>query len=235
MCDPMSIASVAASLYGAKMQSDAQNDAADRQQKAINNSLEQQDQYSQKAEAKALENADQYQANDRLKKFDEARSDAGDSLAQQLTQAREAAPATSAPAGRMSKEFLNGDASAKADQFAKSIEMAQLMGKMRGAGDMLTDEGYANADYASQLGMIGRNAQGAGQAAQPGITAAGKVDSGALMLGGGLQSIGTAYLGNQAGSGKLGAAMNDIAGNVRDVWRTPGTSNYGPTPGMFGT
>lgn len=228
MCDAMSAIAAAASLYGSKMQADAQNEAADRQQSAVNASLEQQDQYSKQAEGKALENADQYKADDRLKKFEESRADAGDSLAQSLTSSREAAPAPSQAAGRMSQEFLTGDASAKADQFAKSINMAQLMGKMRGAGDMLTDEGYTNADYASQLGAIGRNAQGSAAAAKPGIIGAGKVDGGAMALGAGLSSIGTGYLGSNLGSG-----MNEAIGKINPDLMMPGTSPVGPTQGMF--
>lgn len=216
MCNPAAIPyviSAAVAVAGAKMQADAQNDAADRQQRAINDSLEQQDQYSQKAEAKALENAGEYEAKTRLARFDEARTAAGNSLAQQLTESRESAPQMSQPAGRMSQEFLTGDAKAKADQFEKSIEMAQLMGKVRGANDMLTNEGYTNADYASQLGIIGRNAQGAGQAAQAGISSAGKVDSGQMMLGGLAQSLGTSYLGSGLGKGMLSASTGADVGN----------------------
>ena len=228
MCNP-AIAMLAVSAAGTYMQSEAQNDAADKQQRAINASLEQQDQFSQKAEAKALENADQYDAKDRLVKFDETRQAAGDSLAQQLTTAREAAPQTTQPSGRMSQEFLTGDAKAKADQFEQSINMAQLMGKMRGAGDMLTNEGYKNADYASQLGIIGRNAQGSGQAAQPGIASAGRVDSGSMLAGGLLSGLGSAGL-----SSGLGAGMNSAIGNINPNWMTPGTSSVGPTVGLFG-
>ena len=63
-------------------------EAADRQQAAINASLEQSDNYSKQAESKALENATQYDATDRLKKFDETKAAAGESLAQQLTKSR---------------------------------------------------------------------------------------------------------------------------------------------------
>lgn len=212
MCGPAAPYVMAAvAMAGAKMQSDAQNDAADRQQQKLNESLDQQDQLSQKAEKTALENADQYEAKTRLGKFDETRQAAGDSLAQQLTTSREAAPQTEQPSGRMSQAFLTGDAKAKADQFEQSINMAQLMGKMRGAGDMLTNEGYTNADYASKLGIIGRNAQGAYQAAQPGIISAGKVNSGQMALGGGMQALGTSYLGSSLGQGMLGASGGSLA------------------------
>ncbi len=228
MCNPMAIAAAAA-VIGSKMQADAQNAAADRQQKAINATLEQQDQYSRQAEGKALENAQNYDMGKRLESFDQAREAAGNSLAQQLTQTREAAPKTSQASGRMSQDFLTGNAKAAADQFEKSINVAQLMGKMRGASDMVTQEGYRNADYASQLGQIGRNAQGAYNAAQPGIAAAGKVNGGAMMLGGGLSAIGTSYLGSSLGQG-----MNDAIGKINPEWMNPGTSPVGPTRGIFG-
>ena len=230
MCEPATIAAGVAAIAGSYMSSEAQNKAADKQQRAINASLEQQDQYSQKAEQKALENADQYQAGDRLEKFDEARVAAGDSLAKSLTASRESAPIATQASGRMSQEFLTGDASAKADQFAKSINNAQLMGRMRGAGDMLTNEGYTNADYASQLGLIGRNAQGSAAAAQPGIIGAGKVNSGQVALGSGLSTIGSLYLGSNLGKG-----MNDLIGKINPELMSPGTSPVGPTQGMFKT
>lgn len=229
MCEPATIGALALSAAGSYMQSQAQDEAADKQQKAINDSLELQDQYSQKAEAKALENADQYDAKDRLVKFDETRQAAGDSLAQQLTASREAAPQTAQPSGRMSQAFLTGDAKAKADQFEQSINMAQLMGKMRGAGDMLTDEGYKNADYATQLGLIGRDANGSARASQAGINAAGQVDSGSMLAGGLLSGAGSSLL-----SSNLGNGMNATVGKLNPNWQTPGTSSVGPTKGLFG-
>lgn len=229
MCDGWSAAAAAAALVGAKMQSDAQNDALDRQQKAVNAALEQQDTYSRQAEGKALENAQNYDMGKRLQAFDEAREEAGQSLAQQLTQTREAAPKTSQAAGRMSQDFLTGSAKAAADQFEKSIDMAQLMGRMRGASDLLTEEGYRNADYASQLGQIGRNAQGAYNAAQPGIIGAGKVNGGQVALGAGLSAVGTSYLGSNLGKG-----LNEAIGKINPEWMMAGTSPVGPTRGLFG-
>lgn len=217
MCEaisPMMALAMAGSVGGQLLSANAQEDAAARQQRAINASLEQQDQYSQKAEAKALENATQYDATDRLKNFEETRQSAGDSLAQQLAVSREETPQIAQPAGRLSKAFLTGDATAKANQLEQSIENARLMGNMRGAGDMLTNEGYQNADYASQLGLIGRNANGSANAAQVGINASGKVDSGSSLLGGLASGLGTAYLGSQLGKGMLGAGMSQSAAPV---------------------
>ena len=202
MCEPitpMMALAAAGSIGGTLLSANAQSEAADRQQAAINASLEQSDNYSKQAEGKALENAAQYNAADRLKKFEETKTAAGDSLAQQLTQSREAAPQSAQASGRMSQAFLTGDATAKADQLEQSISNAKLMGNMRGGSDMLTEEGYQNADYASQLGLIGRNAQGSANAAQAGINAAGQVDSGQSMLGGLASSLGTAYLGSKLG------------------------------------
>ena len=213
MCEPitpMMALSAAASLGGTLLSANAQSEAADRQQAAINASLEQSDNYSKQAESKALENATQYDATDRLKKFEEIKTQAGDSLAQQLTQSRDAAPQASQASGRMSQAFLTGDATAKADQLEQSIANAKLMGNMRGGSDMLTNEGYQNADYASQIGLIGRNAQGSANASHAGINAAGQVDSGQSMLGGLASSLGTSYLGS-----KLGKSMFNTSAGLK--------------------
>ena len=213
MCEPISpmmALSAAASLGGTLLSANAQSEAADRQQAAINASLEQSDNYSKQAESKALENATQYDATDRLKKFDETKTAAGESLAQQLTQSRESAPQAAQASGRLSQAFLTGDATAKANQLEQSIANAKLMGNMRGGSDMLTNEGYQNADYASQLGLIGRNAQGSANAAQAGINAAGQVDGTTSMLGGLASGLGTSYLGS-----KLGKSMFNTSAGLK--------------------
>ena len=222
MCDPMSAGMAAVSLVGAKMQSDAQNDAINRQQKAINSALEQQDQYSRQAEGKALVNAQNYDMGKRLQSFDTAREEAGKSLAQQLTQTRETSPNPSQAAGRMSQEFLSGSAKAAADQFEKSINMAQLMGRMRGASDMVTQEGYRNADYASQLGQIGRNAQGAARSSEIGIKNAGRVNGGQVALGSGLSHIGTSYLSSSLGKALGNMFEPSITAGYEGTWTSEG-------------
>lgn len=226
MCDAMSAAAAVASIYGTKMQSDAQNDAIERQQKAVNASLEQQDQYSRAAESKALENAQNYDPTKRTEEFNKSREAAGDSLAQQLTQAREAAPKTSQPAGRMSAEFLTGQAKSAADQYDKSIQMAQLMGKMRGANDLLTNEGYRNADYASQLGIIGRNALGSARSGAIGIENAGMVNGGKVALGANLATIGNRHLGSSLGKA-AGNMFGDpsITAGYEGTWTSEGPFN----------
>lgn len=200
MCGWTYAAAALIAAYGAKTQSDAQNEAADRQQAALNAALEQSDQWNQKAEQKALENADEYKSQDRQQRFEEARQEAGDSLAQNLVKSREEAPSTTVASGKVSDAFTSDRASKLADQFQESIDMARLMGNMKGTGNMLGDEALTNADYASDLNTISRNAKGDWNAAQPGIAAAGKVDSGAMALGGLAQGLGTAYLGSGLGS-----------------------------------
>lgn len=210
MCEPISTGTlVSAGLMaaGTYMQMQAQEEAAQRQQQALNATLEQQDQYNRAAEQKSMENAQEYQPEKRAQRFENARQEAGDSLVQQLTTAREQAPKTEQASGRLSQEFLTGQAKAAADQFQQSVDMARLMGKMRGPQDMLNEEGYTNADYASQLAVIGRNARGAYQAAQPGIEAAGRADSGSMLAGGMLQGVGTAGL-----SSRLGKELDGIFG-----------------------
>lgn len=191
MCDP-TLASIAATAAGGIMQMQAQNEAAERQQRAINAALEQQDTYARAAERAALENAQEYRPEVRTQRFLDTRASAGDSLARQLVTARESAPKVGGEAGRLSEAFLTGQARAEADQLQKSIDMARLMGKVRGTNDMLTNESLVNADFASRLGQIGRNATGAYNAAQPGIAAAGRVNNGAMFAGGLMQGLGSA-------------------------------------------
>lgn len=200
MCGWTYAAAALIAAYGAKTQADAQNEAADRQQSALNAALEQSDQWNQKAEQKALENADEYKSVDRQQRFEEARQAAGDSLAQSLVKSREEVSSPTVASGKLSDAFTADRAGKMADQFQESIDLARLMGNMNGTNKMLGDEALTNANYASELGTIGRNAKGSWDSAQPGIAAAGKVDSGSMAIGGLAQGLGTAYLGSGLGS-----------------------------------
>ena len=211
MCEAISgatwamLAAAAAAGGGAYMSAEAANDAADRQAAALNAAMEQQDNWSRKAETKALENADQYDMTDRTKRFEDTRAAAGESLAQSLIKSRDETGSPSQASGRLSESFTSDRASKLADQFQQSVDMARLMGKMRGTGDMLGNEAITNADYASQLNTIGRNARGSLDAAQPGIISAGKVNSGQVATGSLISSLGTGYLMSGLGSAFSGA------------------------------
>jgi len=216
----------AVAAAGAYMQSDAANDAADRQKKALNEALAEQDAYAKQAENVALENADQYEANKRIERLTEAKQEAGDSLTQQLISARESTPSTAQTSGRISKEFEAATNQSEADTLQSSLDLARLMGNMRGTNDMLTNEAYMNADYASDLGLIGRNASSTWNGAQPGIVAAGQVDSLQSGLGAGMSALGTSYLGSSLGkafsatpttsapAGTLGSGTYNINGSL---------------------
>ncbi len=208
MCEAMTatqamLASAAMSGVGMLMQQQAQDEAAERQQQAINASLAQQDAWSRKAELTALDNAQEYRPEARLQRFNEARQQAGDSLAQSLVRSRETAPAMSMPAGRLSEDFSTAKATSTANQLEQAIRNAQLMGRMRGAGDMLTNEGITNANYATQLGAIARKAAGDALAAQHGIAMAGKPDGFQSGLGGLMTGIGMAGMQSSLANGKM--------------------------------
>ena len=213
------IAAAAAAAGGAYMQADAANDAADRQAAALNAAMEQQDQWNKKAEQKALDNAQEYDMEKRTNRLAEAMQDAGDSLTQSLVTSREQIGLPDQASGKISDEFTADRSSKLADQFQKSVDMARLMGRMRGVQDMLGNEAVNNADYASQLGIISRNAQGDEAASKPGIIKAGKVNAGKATAGALMQSLGTSYLGSGLGSGfssssGAGANVGNGAGNA---------------------
>lgn len=202
---PYAVAAAAAA-GGSYMSADAANDAADKQAQAMNDAMEQQDAFNRMAEGKALENADQYDMTDRTQRFEDTREAAGESLAQSLIKSREEAGAPEQESGRVSESFTADRSTKLADQFQASVDNARLMGKMRGTQDMLGNEAIMNADYASQLQTIGRNANGSFAAAQPGILQAGRVNAGKAALGSAISAAGTSYLGGQLGSAFGGAS-----------------------------
>lgn len=234
MCDGYSwlyyAAAAAAAAGGSYMQSEAANDAADRQAAALNAAMEQQDNWAKKAESKALDNAQEYDMTDRTERFDTAREQAGNSLVDSLVKSREQLGTGEQATGKLSDAFITDQQGKMANQFQRSVDMARLMGKMRGVQDMLGQEGVKNADYASQLGIIGRNAKGALDAAQPGIVSAGKVNTGQAALGSLMQSLGTSYLasglGSAFGGGGAGADVGNGAGNANMMANGNSVGNY---------
>jgi hypothetical protein len=213
------IAAAIAAAGGSYMQADAANEAADRQAAALNAAMEGQDLLSRKAEGKALENAEEYKMDNRAQRFEDTRQQAGESLVQSLIKSREQGGAPDQASGRVSESFSADRASKLADQFQKSVDNARLMGNMRGTQDMLGNEAIMNADYASQLNTIGRNARGSMDAAQPGILSAGKVNTGQVVAGSALQALGTSYL-----AGSLGKAFGGTTAGA-DVGNGVGNAN----------
>jgi len=233
---PAAIAAAAAA-GGSYMSADAANDAADKQAQAMNDAMEQQDAFNRMAEGKALENADQYDMTDRTKRFEDTREAAGESLAQSLIKSREEAGAPEQESGRLSESFTADRSTKLADQFQASVDNARLMGKMRGTQDMLGNEAIMNADYASQLQTIGRNANGSFNAAQPGILQAGRVNAMQAGLGSAISSLGTAYLGGQLGKAfggvTAGADVGAGAGNA-NLMAGSGSTGLSATGGNVG-
>jgi hypothetical protein len=205
MCEAISastILSAAMSGVGMLMQNDAQDSAARKQQEALNASLEQQDQFNRKAEQVTLNNAQEYDPAKRLERFQEAQQNAGDSLVKTLTAERGGSGTVGQnPVGRISSDYSADSAKRQADTLQASTDMARLMGKMRGASDMLTNEGYTNADYTSQLGMIGAQGNSAARANRIGINAAGQPDGTQLAAGGLMSGLGSSMMQSAMGGG----------------------------------
>lgn len=221
-------AAVVAAGTGAKMQADSANDAADRQAAALNAAMEQQDVWARKAEGRALDNAQEYDMTDRTQRLAGEQQQAGDSLVQSLIKSREELGSPDQASGKVSESFTADRASKLADQFQESVDNARLMGRMNGVQNMLGNEGIMNADYASQLRTIGRNAGGSWNAAQPGIASAGKVNANQVALGSMLQAAGTSYLGGQLGSAFGGGSSGAEAGTL-------GSGTYGMDAAWGGT
>lgn len=236
MCEPLTIALISAgmSAAGTIAQQEAADDAARRQERQLALAGEEQDRLSRQAEQVAMQNAKEYDPQTRMGRFMEAREKAGDSLVADLTAAREtqglSGGKTEQQTGRLSQDFLTGKAGAAADEYQRSIDMARAMGNMRGAGDMLTEEGLTGANYALEGGMLGSQARRAWNAAQPGIAAAGRPNGTQMMLGGLLSGVGSAgmnYGATQAGRLSAAGGQSSAAGMFGPAKTRLGSGMYG--------
>lgn len=224
MCDPVSAGLM---LAGTALQMNAQRQARNRQEDAIRRAVEEQDAYSRQAEGMALENAQEYRPEARTERFEDARTEAGNSLAAGLVAARDSMPTPSSGGGRISKAFTTAQAKSQADQLQESLDMARAMGRVRGAQDMLTEEGLTDADTAARLRVVGRNATGSARAAQPGIAAAGQPDlfqmaAGQVMYGAGAGGLGTRGFGQTLTPAATGTSGGFVALPGQGAVRWPG-------------
>lgn len=190
MCiDPATAATIAITLAGAKVQQNAVNAAESRRQRAEEAAVMEQQGFQRKAQDSLLDAAGQYNATDREQALQTQQATAGDKLREsvvsnQLPQLGEGA----ALQGVVSKEFSALQGQRALESLKKAAETAKLMGNLRGLDMLKTKEAGVMGDSAVDQGLTGAVARSQWNARQPGISNAGKVNSGQMILGQVLQS-----------------------------------------------
>ncbi len=188
MCEP----SLIMMGVGMALQYKAQQDAQARVRRALGLAEDRNDRYNQQVIDITDENAQQYDAKQRLEASDQAGEAATRSLTAYLQQARDAGmgEVSAATQGRTSQVFDAERARRTAAQADSAVRLAQLMGRVRGPMDLRTEEGFANADAASRLGLIGQEQLAMARAGLADARLAGTPDPFLTTVGGALRGYG---------------------------------------------
>lgn len=190
MCiDPTTALLLAAAGGGTAIQLNAQQAAADRQQRAQDAALAEQDAFRRKNSDLLMGAAQQYNGIDREQAAQVQQAAAGEKLNTAVTSAQlpQLGPGAQAN-GTVSREFTALQGQRLMEGLKKAAEQARLMGNLRGFENLKQAEAARTGDSAIEQGVNSASARSQWEAAQPRIANAGKVNQGAMILGGILQA-----------------------------------------------
>jgi hypothetical protein len=190
MCiDPTTALLLAAAGGGTAIQLNAQQAAADRQARANEAALQEQDGFRRKNADLLMGAAQQYNGTDREQAAQVQQAAAGEKLAAAVTSNQLAQLGPGAQAnGTVSREFTALQGQRLMEGLKKAAEQARLMGNLRGFENLKQAEGARMGDSAIEQGVNSAAARSQWEAAQPRIANAGKVNQGAMILGSILQA-----------------------------------------------
>lgn len=234
--DDLAIAGLIASLAGAAISYNSQQQAAKRANQASLDAMRRQQEYQRQAEQTALERANDYKTENRLEKQQEI----ADELEQDYVKPALSAQAINAAAATTQGD-VSGDykaAKAQSDQNVDNLAktFANLMARTNAAKQLRLNEGYRNADAASTIGRLQNFAQGQDAVDQMKIREAANSGATGNFLGQVLGAVGTAgmmYGAGQPSSAPSAAQMAGLSSTMEGVklpgvsagnWRLPGVS-----------
>jgi len=191
MCTGLEAAAIAAMVGGTAIKSREESRAAKRVQSAIETGNKNQDVYANQKRDLVLKNLKQYDPTSRATDQTTAQNTATDTLAKAVGDAT-GGRGTEAT-GKVSSDYLTGEASSKANELKRSSILATLMGKVRGPTDLRFNENLKNAQFGSQAAGVGANANIQARADALKAQRTGQVDPRVMLLGQLLSTGGQAY------------------------------------------
>ncbi|HCP79688.1 MAG: hypothetical protein CML16_17485 [Pusillimonas sp.] len=189
--DPFTIAGLVAAIGGAFIQNQAQQDAAARQQRAIQESLMRQQNLQRQAEQAAMKKATEFNPDDRLDKQNVIEQQLTTEMLEPVKQ--NMAERVEAPSvqGDVSDDYSTARASSMAQQAKTAEALARIFGRIGSASQLRQNEAIGIGDTANEIGMLKNFSRGQHAADQVGIQSAGIPDGGSMLAGSVLQGVGT--------------------------------------------
>lgn len=186
------IAGLTAMLASAAIQYQASKDAQDRQQQAIINGLNAQEELQKKAEKVALDKAKQFDPNERIKNQAQLEEQISSELIAPVSESQKIRSENAGVQGNVSNDYNTAKAKADLNTLKTAESMARLLGKTTSSNRLRMNEGIGLMDAGQsidQLNNFSRGQQGADNIA---VQRAGLLDPNKVFAGQLLQSLGTA-------------------------------------------
>lgn len=224
--EPLSIAALVAMVAGAAYQRQASIEAQDRQQQAIINGLNAQEELQKKAEKVALDKAKEFDPNERIKNQAQLEEQISSELIAPVSESQKIRSENAGVQGNVSDDYNTAKAKADLNTLKTAESMARLLGKTTSSNRLRMNEGIGLMDAGQsidQLNSFSRGQQGADNIA---IQRAGLTDPNKVFAGQLLQSIGSAALMYRPTPGTGGVATG-TGGNTWGSLNPNGSSSFG--------
>ena len=188
----LEIAALVAMFAGAAQQYQASQEAQERQQQAITNSLNAQDELQKRAEKTALDAAAKFDPSRRMQNQAELEEQITAGLLAPVSESQQIRSENAGVQGNVSKDYSSAKAAADLNTLKTAESMARLLGKTTASNRLRMNEGIDLMDAGQsidQLNSFSRGQQGASNIA---IQQAGLLDPSKVFIGNILQAAGSA-------------------------------------------
>ena len=198
--DPITIAALIATIAGSAMQYKATQDARDRQDSAIRESLARQKDLQMQAEKKATDTAMQFAPADRKAEQSQIADQITQELVQPVSESQAIRSQQSTTQGNVSNDYTTAKAASELNAVKSAQQLAALLGKTTASNRLRMNEGVRLMDTGQSIDQLNSFSRGNQAADQIAIDVAGRPNAGLAFGGSVLQGLGSAGLASSAGA-----------------------------------
>ncbi len=202
--EPLTIASLIASIAGAGLQHNASREAQQRVEAETRRALENQRRLQMQAEKKALDTAANYETPKRQAEQGQIAEQITQELIAPVSESQSIRQVQQTTQGNVSEDYLTAKAASDLNTMKAAEQMARLLGKTTSASRLRMNEGIRLMDAGMDIDRLANFSRGQERADDIALRQAGMLDPVQSFGGGLLQGLGMVGLMN-AGLGTTGA------------------------------
>lgn len=203
---------LAAMVASAAIQYKASQDAQDRQQEAIRNSLNAQDELQKRAEKVALDATKPFDPNERIKNQAQLSDEISAGLISPVSESQKIRSENAGVKGNVSSDYNTAKAASDLNTLKTAESMARLLGKTTSSNRLRMNEGINLMNAGQAIDQLHSFSNGQKAASNIAIQRAGLIDPGMVFGGQLLGALGTTGLIAGAGSGAGSSAASSADG-----------------------